>query len=204
MQRLMTKETISILNISSGVRLLVPILVWKVVSINSFLGDFYLVGRTVCSFSSSAHRVRNRSSASNLNFARKYDGEDSKVVLESNDGRLENYESPGLPGVNKQKTQKSRRKKKNKYAKFSKADSTELDPWEQMVESSAKKRKKLEDELASKDPRKAAPIKRNPNEKRDRDKFFWPDVKDIDPYDPTTYGYVELGTGLIFCLNSFS
>lgn len=30
-------------------------------------------------------------------------------------------------------------------------------------------------------------------ERRERNKRFFPDTKTIDPYDPTTYGYVELG-----------
>ena len=31
-------------------------------------------------------------------------------------------------------------------------------------------------------------------EKRERGKRYFPDTKSIDPYDPTTYGYIELGT----------
>jgi len=31
-------------------------------------------------------------------------------------------------------------------------------------------------------------------EKRERDKILFPDTRTIDPYDPTTYGYSELGT----------
>jgi len=31
-------------------------------------------------------------------------------------------------------------------------------------------------------------------EMRERNKRFFPDTKTIDPYDPTTYGYIELGT----------
>lgn len=34
----------------------------------------------------------------------------------------------------------------------------------------------------------------DPNEKRERNKRSFPDGSTIDPYDPTTYGYVELGT----------
>jgi 16S rRNA processing protein RimM len=34
----------------------------------------------------------------------------------------------------------------------------------------------------------------NVNEKRTRNEILFPDNRDIDPYDPTTYGYIELGT----------
>jgi DNA-binding MarR family transcriptional regulator len=30
-------------------------------------------------------------------------------------------------------------------------------------------------------------------EKRERNKRVFPDTQTIDPYDPTTYGYIELG-----------
>jgi len=32
------------------------------------------------------------------------------------------------------------------------------------------------------------------NEKRNRNEILFPDNREIDPYDPTTYGYIELGT----------
>ena len=32
------------------------------------------------------------------------------------------------------------------------------------------------------------------NKKRTRNEILFPDNRDIDPYDPTTYGYIELGT----------
>lgn len=99
---------------------------------------------------------------------------------------------PIMPGLaddwNTQNTK--RRKKKNKYEKFSKQKESK-DPWDLMIEESLEKGEELEKEREKQDPRVVA--KRDPNEIRDRNKFEWPDVKKIDPYDPTTYGYVELG-----------
>ena len=34
-------------------------------------------------------------------------------------------------------------------------------------------------------------------EKRERNKRAFPDTQTIDPYDPTTYGYIELGKCVI-------
>lgn len=91
-----------------------------------------------------------------------------------------------------------RRKKKNKYAKFSKTGPQELDPLEQLMVDSQQKNKKLEIEIAKKKNKRveldADAIEALKHEKRDRDKREFPDNKTIDPYDPTTYGYVELGT----------
>lgn len=91
-----------------------------------------------------------------------------------------------------------RRKKKNKYAKFSKTGAQELDPLEQLMVDSQQKNKQLENEIAEKKNKRveldADAIEALKHEKRDRDKREFPDNKTIDPYDPTTYGYVELGT----------
>eukprot|EP00816_Leptocylindrus_hargravesii_P001760 CAMPEP_0196809288 /NCGR_PEP_ID=MMETSP1362-20130617/9238_1 /TAXON_ID=163516 /ORGANISM="Leptocylindrus danicus, Strain CCMP1856" /LENGTH=311 /DNA_ID=CAMNT_0042183923 /DNA_START=108 /DNA_END=1043 /DNA_ORIENTATION=+ len=97
-----------------------------------------------------------------------------------------------MPGLaDDLKTQNTKhKKKKNKYAQFSKQKESK-DPWDLMIEESLEKRDELEKEREKKDPRIVA--KKDPNEIRERNKFEWPDVKKIDPYDPTTYGYVELG-----------
>jgi len=118
----------------------------------------------------------------------------------------------------------SKPKKKNKYANFSKADNLSMDPLDAMInesrtklremhsddsKSSSRKRKKkrskhgeitsleaVDQLLTSVDgndveegEKEAVVI-----EKRKRNKRFFPDTKAIDPYDPTTYGYIELGT----------
>ena len=102
-------------------------------------------------------------------------------------------EFSGMPRTQMQ-LNAERRKKRNKYEKFSKVEETELDPWEKLLLDSKTKQEEIQNEIASKDRRKATPKQRDSTEIRERNKFEWPDVKEIDPYDPTTYGYVELGT----------
>eukprot|EP00978_Attheya_sp_CCMP212_P017229 scaffold45757_cov56-Attheya_sp.AAC.4 len=88
-----------------------------------------------------------------------------------------------------------KKKKKNKYAKFSKADQREKDPFEALVEESEMKQIELETETAR---RKNQPLPKSESiqtsNDRERNKYTFPDTKAIDPYDPTTYGYTELGT----------
>mmetsp|Transcript_2951 Transcript_2951/g.6833 ORF Transcript_2951/g.6833 Transcript_2951/m.6833 type:complete len:374 (+) Transcript_2951:185-1306(+) len=90
-----------------------------------------------------------------------------------------------------------RKKKKNKYANFSKADKLQKDPLEAMIEESEAKVKELEIDKARKRnknvPLDEATLKAQREEKRERNKMVFPDLKTIDPYDPTTYGYIELG-----------
>lgn len=109
-----------------------------------------------------------------------------------------------------------RTKKKNKYADFSKADNLSMDPLDAMIfesrtklremysddSKSLKRRRKLSssemsslesvDRLLSdyRDVGVAAEVE----ETRERNKRSFPDTTTIDPYDPTTYGYIELGT----------
>ena len=111
-------------------------------------------------------------------------------------------------------TPNKRKKKKNKYAKFSKVEkgvdkssginekTTEnLDPFEALLAESQEKNKQLKKEKAMRKNRKIdddlldeETIEKRKNEKRQRNKILFPDNKSIDPYDPTTYGYTELGT----------
>lgn len=81
------------------------------------------------------------------------------------------------------------RRKKNKYAKFSKIKS-ETDPFEQLLAESKQKQ--------------AALLRQQENERRRRGqpaipvaavtpKLQFPDTKLINPYDPTTFGYTEIG-----------
>ena len=91
-----------------------------------------------------------------------------------------------------------KKKKKNKYANFSKAEKMEVDPLDALIAASEEKNKKIEEQAAQKKNRKV-PLDKEAllalkNEKRDRNKRQFPDTKKIDPYDPTTYGYTELGT----------
>jgi len=93
-----------------------------------------------------------------------------------------------------------RRKKKNKYANFSKADKLTKDPFEELVSESEEKKKKMQVENLKKQ-NKPIPLDEETEremreEKRERNKTEFPDTRTIDPYDPTTYGFTELGTVL--------
>lgn len=88
-------------------------------------------------------------------------------------------------------TRYERRKKKNKYANFSKADKLKIDPMDAMIEQS-----KEQNDVLVKERRKLDNVTPNIDydEKRNRNEILFPDNREIDPYDPTTYGYIELGT----------
>ena len=91
-----------------------------------------------------------------------------------------------------------RRIKKNKYANFSTADKIQVDPFEALINESEQKYKELKKEIAKKENKKVEldeeTLEAMKKEKRDRNKLLFPDNKSIDPYDPSTYGYTELGT----------
>ena len=111
----------------------------------------------------------------------------------------------------------AKQKKKNKYANFSKADTLSIDPFEAMLKESRDKLKELHEEKSKKRKwRKQSQeitsleavdelLSNDENvdnvseeditieEKRERNKRAFPDTQTIDPYDPTTYGYIELG-----------
>lgn len=61
-----------------------------------------------------------------------------------------------------------------------------MDPLESMINESRTKMEELRRGELEPEPSKL--------EKRERNKRNFPDTKAIDPYDPTTYGYIELGT----------
>ena len=87
----------------------------------------------------------------------------------------------------------TRKEKKNKYAKFSKVETSEsaIDPLEALIRESEEKlfKLQLEREAAKKGHQQNIPIT------PDADKRLnFPNNKDIDPYDPTTFGFVEIGT----------
>jgi len=95
-------------------------------------------------------------------------------------------------------TERSRKKmKKNKYSKFSKTDNLKLDPFEALLSESEKKKKQLEGDISKKENQFYVSEEFSEggrDDKRERNKRLFPDNKTIDPYDPTTYGYTELGT----------
>jgi 16S rRNA processing protein RimM len=93
----------------------------------------------------------------------------------------------------------TRRRKKNKYEQFSKVESLELDPFEALIAESTEQNMLLQDELIDKRNRRnrdsssssslpSAPIV------METPPMYFPDVKTIDPYDPTTFGYVEIAS----------
>jgi 16S rRNA processing protein RimM len=80
-----------------------------------------------------------------------------------------------------------RRKKKNKYENFSKTDA-DVDPFEKLVQESGQKVQQLDDEKKqnkeSANPKPFIPLP---------PQIDYPDNKNINPYDPATFGYVEVG-----------
>lgn len=123
----------------------------------------------------------------------------------------------------RQSPQKQRKKKKNKYSSFSKVTGGALDPFEAMIAESTKKNNELQNEKRRKEEKnKSVNPQRvniefndtndsddteeillnkledlNNSEKgqtRERNKREFPPTNTIDPYDPTTYGFTELGT----------
>jgi 16S rRNA processing protein RimM len=84
--------------------------------------------------------------------------------------------------------QETRKKKKNKYAEFSKTDKIEKDPFEALIHESEEKIKELETAEQNKK------IKQIPVSPEASKPLEFPNNKDIDPHDPTTFGYIEIGT----------
>mmetsp|Transcript_32440 Transcript_32440/g.36296 ORF Transcript_32440/g.36296 Transcript_32440/m.36296 type:complete len:403 (-) Transcript_32440:40-1248(-) len=83
-----------------------------------------------------------------------------------------------------------RKKKKNKYSKFSKTDKIELDPFEALIKESQQKLQAIEIENQLQLDQPLLPLP--PPEASVKLEF--PNNKNIDPYDPTTFGYMEIGT----------
>ena len=88
---------------------------------------------------------------------------------------------------------KPRRKKKNKYAKNSAAP--EKDPLELLMEESKEKLRQLNQESI---PKTLKDIKLEEIEavKKEPRNFAFPDNKDIDPNEPASFGFIEIGTVL--------
>lgn len=87
---------------------------------------------------------------------------------------------------------KPRRKKKNKYA--NKAAAPTKDPLELLMEESEKKLKEIEQEKSK--PKKLNGIEMEDIEavKSEPRNFAFPDNKDINPNEPGSFGFVEIGT----------
>jgi 16S rRNA processing protein RimM len=82
-----------------------------------------------------------------------------------------------------------RRKKRNKYAAFSKVEGRTLDPLQE-----------LEQRAADFNAQRSAPtppppaVAADPNVKRGAAQAILPtNLEDLDPYDPTTFGFLEIG-----------
>ncbi len=86
----------------------------------------------------------------------------------------------------------TQKKKKNKYAKFSQVEKpSAIDPLEALIRESEQKLRQLQKEKDATARPEIKPV--TPNADR---RLTFPEIKDIDPYDPTTFGYVEIGTVL--------
>jgi 16S rRNA processing protein RimM len=81
------------------------------------------------------------------------------------------------------------RRKKNKYANFSKVKE-ETDPFEELLAESHEKQSTLQQEKEDRRKRKRRPKVVIPPALTN---IEYPDTKEIDPYDPTTFGYIEVG-----------
>mmetsp|Transcript_7213 Transcript_7213/g.9370 ORF Transcript_7213/g.9370 Transcript_7213/m.9370 type:complete len:357 (+) Transcript_7213:124-1194(+) len=84
--------------------------------------------------------------------------------------------------------EQQRKEKKNKYKNFSKVTEN-TDPFEQLLAESNQKLSQLEQEREEKKKRAQPQVKNLPP----LPKISFPDNKGIDPYDPTTFGYSEIG-----------
>lgn len=82
-----------------------------------------------------------------------------------------------------------RRRKKNKYAEFSKVNE-DKDPLDDLLSESAELTRRLHEEANER--RKSTQAKAAAIEELLQ--LTFPDSRDIDPYDPTTFGYIEVGT----------
>lgn len=109
--------------------------------------------------------------------------------------RFERYAHNGKSrGIDTETGKVSRRKKKNKYSQFSKADGLSQDPLDALISESEEKNRQLELETMMRHNKPLPKDAVQQNEKRIRNQIEFPDTKTIDPYDPTTYGYTELGS----------
>ncbi|CAM9642819.1 unnamed protein product [Scytosiphon promiscuus] len=83
---------------------------------------------------------------------------------------------------------KKRRRHSNKYASKSKA--ADLDPWEKQLRKSEEK----SGEAEARERAELEELEQRRIERRiERGLVEYPDEEEIDPYDPSTFGYIEVG-----------
>lgn len=93
----------------------------------------------------------------------------------------------GEDGLSRPKVK--RKRKRNKYENFSKVKDGTMDPLEILLAETERKNKELQIQNEEKPkpdrlPSNIAPLQ----------EIEYPDTKEIDPYDPTTFGYIEIGS----------
>jgi ribosomal 30S subunit maturation factor RimM len=132
------------------------------------------------SIRTSSHSPINRRRTSSSSSCRLFAAYGSEKAPSKGTGTDSSSSSSATPPV-------PRRKKKNKYENFSKTDA-DVDPFEKMIQESGQKVQQLDDEKKqnkeSANPKPFIPLP---------PQIDYPDNKNIDPYDPATFGYVEVG-----------
>jgi 16S rRNA processing protein RimM len=111
-----------------------------------------------------------------------------------NNGRKVRVLQPALFSIsirNDEEQTTPRRRKKNKYESFSKAATSDKDPFEALMEESVLKNKALieekDNELKQKQAARQVQVAPLPS-------LEFPDTQAIDPYDPQTFGYIQIAT----------
>jgi 16S rRNA processing protein RimM len=87
-----------------------------------------------------------------------------------------------------------RKTRNNKYENFSKLIRDNLDPMDRLLKESAHKLQALQDEKERKIQARKPQRKKQTPEAAVVPPILFPDTENIDPYDPTTFGYVEIAT----------
>jgi len=82
------------------------------------------------------------------------------------------------------------RKHKNKY---SKRDTNDLDPFEQQLKISKQEEEKRQKKNMEETREEERQRIRLEDPVRERGKIMFPSEEDIDPYDPTTFGFIQVG-----------
>jgi 16S rRNA processing protein RimM len=85
-------------------------------------------------------------------------------------------------------------KRQNKYQQFSKLQGQELDPLERMIVEAKVKNLVLQQEISMLSSNRRNKGQQHGTAIPPLTPVEYPDTKTIDPYDPTTFGYIQLGT----------
>lgn len=88
---------------------------------------------------------------------------------------------------------RERRTHFNKYKSHSKAKT--LDPWEAQLRQSEEGM----DEASALERAEIEEMKKRRRRREERQDMVYPDEEDIDPYDPSTFGYTEVRANLDAC-----